>query len=55
MGPYLHKNDTPKGAGQLGKNDIIWGYMGQTNSTSVQPDQNVNKAEEPTYLSINLK
>ncbi len=37
--------------GQAGKNDIIWL---QANIIWVQPDQQVNKAEEITYLSINI-
>ncbi len=38
------------GAGYLGKNE---GTQEQANSTSMLPDQKVNKAEEATYLSLN--
>jgi hypothetical protein len=34
--PVVNKNDVIKGAGQLGKNDIIWG---QANSSGVPTNQ----------------
>ncbi len=40
-----------RGAGKLGKNDVTWG---QANSTGMPPNHKVNKAEEPTYLSMNM-
>ncbi len=36
----------------MGKNDIT---QGQANSTSMPYNQKVNKADELTYLSINIK
>jgi hypothetical protein len=36
----------------MGKNDITWG---EDNSTGMPPNQKVNKAEEPTYLSTNIE
>jgi len=48
--PYV-KNDIIQGSGYQGKNDITWG---QAESTSIPPDQKVNKAEELTYPPINI-
>jgi hypothetical protein len=39
------------GGGKLGKNAI---NSGQTSSTGMPPKQKVNKAEELTYLFINI-
>jgi hypothetical protein len=47
----------------LAKNDIIlgadlarqkWRHQGQANSTGMPPDQKVYKAEEVTYVSLNI-
>jgi hypothetical protein len=46
-----NKSDIIQGAGYLGKNDVIWG---QANSTSITPEQKVNKAAKVTYLSVNI-
>ncbi len=40
-----------QGAGQLGKNDLMWR---QVNSIGTLPNQKVNKAEELTYLPTNI-
>jgi hypothetical protein len=39
------------GAGELDKNDVTWG---QASIAGMPSDQKVNKAEEITYLSINI-
>jgi len=35
----------------MGQNGITWG---QDDSTGMTPEQKVNKAEEPTYISLNI-
>jgi hypothetical protein len=44
------KNDVIQGAGYMSKNDITWGQA----SSTCHPTKKVNKAEELTYLSINI-
>ncbi len=49
--PDVNKNDVMRGAGKLGRNNIT---RGLANKTGIPNNQKVNKAEEPTYLTINI-
>jgi len=40
--------------GRLDERNDIWNKRGQANSTSMQPEQKINKPEELTLLSINF-
>jgi hypothetical protein len=52
--PGVNKKCVIRGAGLLVKNDGTKRVREQVNSIGASPDQKVNKAEEPTSLSLNI-